>query len=153
MSTEPFVPHPLKAALNGENCFFGQEEGECPFIRACYTLQLLIDLGADPKLCVEEDQRRIEQLLGLSDADVQTIMQFQVLISILPDADKPFKHDLTCQETKRQLLEMIEGGADLMLCCKKDRLIIEDFLNWPNEKLDTYETQSSQERAALFCPK
>ena len=89
----------------------------------------MIDFGADPKLCSEKDQWHIEQLLTMCEAD------YERLAMILKLAGKPnrFHHllsrRLTYQERKEWILKKVEIGADLLLCSKRERQRIENFLS------------------------
>lgn len=126
MSANPHLPHPLKAALDAENIYqgvgiplVGRRERTPPLL-VRETLLMMVELGSDPRLCSEEDQTRIQQLLNMSPVDYGHLAAFRCILN--QGHDQPFAN------TREQLLELHGRGADPNICCERDRKLIERVL-------------------------
>ena len=100
------------------------------------TVQLLIELGADPNLCVAKVKSRIEELLAMSPEECKQLDELQnvVFLSRFDPNRRSFR------ERRDKLRELIAQQAEPKLACERDRQIIEDFLSWSEREIDTRDT-------------
>ena len=152
---QPLLLHPLEAALKGENwrCDWDWQEdltykyNTTASLRSRDTVSLLIELGSSPELCLPEAQSRIHQLLNMSEPECEKLVTFQSLIE--QHAHARFDIDQShIMEVKQKLLDLIDGGADISLCCQKDQQAIQQILS-RKPATETGVEEFNSERAAV----
>ena len=107
------------------------EFGPTSTLRVRATIRLLIDLGADPQLCKDEEIQRIETLLDMSSENCKTVATLQTLAGRLTHFEQKSVRDKISE-----LKELIAEGANLDLCCDRDKKKIGIFLAWSEEEIE-----------------
>ena len=111
------------------------------------TLQLLVELGADTKLCTTEDQQRIDQLLKMSSKDLNSMVTLQKLVC-QPQRGRDNYNDRDFRDRRDDLREAIRQGAEPNLCCARDRKRIEQFLEWSEDEINTLDREREEKLAS-----
>ena len=106
------------------------------FLRVPATIRQLIDLGADPQLCKDVEIRRIETLLNMSSDNCRTLATLQTLASCLLHFEQKSVRDKISE-----LKELIAEGANLDLCCDRDKKKIGIFLAWSEEEIEVFDKE------------
>ena len=128
------------------------EDLESSSLQTRATLQLLVELGADPKLCTQADQERIMQLLNMTDQelnDMAAMERLAVQPRFLPDREVGLCYPISFRERVNRLREMIDRGIDPGLCCNRDREKVSEMLQWSESEIDSLDTQRNEYRAFL----
>ena len=137
----------LSSALRGEGengmlSWGCKEFGLASSLRVRATISLLIELGADPQLCKDEEIQRMETLLQLSLENCKMVAALQTVIEQLRNsyysADKRFGDGI------KELKELVAGGANSDLCCHRDIKEISRFLALSEEEIDTRDERRRQ---------
>ena len=114
------------------------------------TLQLLMELGADPDLCTQADQERITQLLNMTDQELDDMAAMERLAlqsRLLSDRYGKSRHPISFHERVNRLREIIDRGVDPGLCCERDRKRISEMLQWSESEIDLLDRQRNESRA------
>ena len=111
------------------------EWGLASSLRVRATIRLLIDLGANPQLCSENEIHRIEVLLKMSSNDCKMVAALQTVLEI-PKSLLTIIHDESFRSRIAKLKELIAAGANIGLCCDRDRERIGLLLSWSEEEID-----------------
>ena len=107
------------------------EFGPTSTLRVRANIRLLIDLGADPQLCKDEEIQRIETLLDMSSDNCKTVATLQTLVDLFAHVEqKSFRDKIS------ELKELIAGGANPDLCCNRDKYKIASLLALSREDID-----------------
>ena len=107
------------------------EFGPASSLRVRAAISLLVDLGADPKLCKDVEIQRIETLLKMSSDDCKMVAALQTLASQISIWDYfNYQHE-NFHDTVSELKELIAEGANVNLCCDRDKKKIGNILAWP----------------------
>ena len=100
-------------------------------LRVRATICLLIDLGADPQLCKDDEIQRIETLLDMSSENCKTVATLQTLVDLFAHVEqKSFRDKIS------ELKELIAEGVNLDLCCNRDKDHIASLLALSREDID-----------------
>jgi ankyrin repeat protein len=118
-------------------------------------LQLLIELGADTNLCTPKHKKRIAQLLSMSPEDCEAMMALQnAALQHNVHYSVPINEMLPFREKREKLKDLVDGGADIELCCDRDKEWIKDILRWTDEELDAKDRELAEvqdaEKASMF---
>ena len=108
-------------------------------LRVRATIRLLIDLGADPQLCKDVEIRRIETLLKMSSDNCKMGAALQTVIGQLTVWKYNIREKESLRDKLSKLKELIAEGANLDLCCDRDKKRIGEFLAWSKEKIEAME--------------
>jgi len=118
-------------------------------------LQLLIELGADTSLCTPKQKNRIEQLLSMSQDNREAMIALQKA-ALLNNIHYTVSITdlLPFRERREKLKDLVDGGADIELCCDRDKKWIKKFLRWTDAELDEYDRELDElqnaEQARMF---
>lgn len=109
-------------------------------------INLLIEHGADPKLCDIEAESRIQKLLAMSSEERKNMSAFQKLVRISPFGEDIYNDERRTYRERRMLLDqLIKDGADPGLCCPRDEERIKIFMNWTERRLEELDQQREEE--------
>lgn len=111
------------------------EFGPASTMRVRATIRLLIDLGANPKLCKDVEIQRIETLLKMSSDDCKMVAALQTLASQISIWDYFNIQHPNFPDTENELKRLIAEGANVDLCCDRDKKKIGEILAWPEVKI------------------
>ena len=112
------------------------ELGPASFPRVRAIVNLLVEFGADPQLCKDEEIQRIETLLKMSSDDFKMVAALQTVLEQLLYWEYEGYHMKSLHDKVRELKELIAGGANPDLCCDLDKKRIGEFLAWSKEEID-----------------
>ena len=129
---------PLSSALGSES--FDENPPEWDIASSIHvkaTVELLIELGADPNLCNREDIGRIKQLLNLSLEECNAVAALQPLLEqpSVPNEWLQIYHK-SFRDRIRELKELIAGGVDPNLCCKRNQQYLSMLLGLSDQEID-----------------
>lgn len=100
-------------------------------------IKLLIEYGADPKLCAIEVENRIQNLLAMSIEDRGNMAAFQDVVRMTPfGEDLKIDERQTYRERRSRIEQLIENGADPALCCSRDEESIRIFMDMTDRMLE-----------------
>ena len=99
------------------------------------AIQLLIELGADPNLCAPLAKQRVEELRAMSQQEQDSMTALQTL-AFQPQYGKDWTRK-SLRERRAELTTLIAAGAEVKLCCARDRRRIEEMLGWSEQEIDT----------------
>ena len=116
-------------------------------LRARATINVLVDLGADPQLCKDEEMKRIETLRKMSPDNCKMLAALQTVVEQLGNPDATVYEKKSFRDSINELKELIAGGANPDLCCDRDKRQIGRFLAWSEEKIDTIDEHRRAELA------
>lgn len=103
-------------------------------------IKLLIQHGADPKLCDIEAENRIQKLLAMSSEERKLLSTFQNLVRISQFGEDIYNDERRTYRERRLLLDqLIKDGADPGLCCSRDEKIIYIIMGWTEEELEEFD--------------
>lgn len=105
---------------------------ELTSLRVRAMLELLISFGANPNLCAPDVKARIAQLLSMSSAERESLSALQL---VMAEPTWPEPRKTSFWDRKDQLTQLLQKGADPGLCCKRERLRIEEFLAWSDDEI------------------
>lgn len=133
----------LHSALRSENDFrlYLGTSRQTSSLRVRATISLLIDLGANPQLCKDEERQRIEALLKLSSDDCKKITALKTVIEQLnwwTDKTKSTRDGI------KELKELVAGGAILDICCDHDQKETGRYLAMSEEEIDKVDKKRNQ---------
>ena len=111
------------------------EFGPASTMRVRATIRLLIDLGADPKLCKDVEIQRIETLLKMSSDDCKMVAALQTFASQISIWDYFNYEHPNFHNTVNELKRLIAEGANVDLCCDRDKNKIGEILSWPEVEI------------------
>lgn len=136
---QPPFTLPLKAALDreGYECASESEVASSSSVRD--TVKLLLELGANPNLCPEVEQARIQQFVTMSDGDYATLDALQYFLRQPRFGED--NHEDSFRERKNQLLRLVDKAAHLRLCGKRDKDRFKQFMDWTEDELDAFDKQ------------
>ena len=123
----------LSSAIGSEG-YYGKEDepwdefGPASSLRVRATIGLLVDLGADPKLCKDEEIQRMETLFQMSSADCEMVAALQTVFSQLRNYRSKKYYKKSFRERVSELKKIIAEEANLELCCDRDKKRISRFL-------------------------
>lgn len=111
-------------------------------------IKVLIEHGADPKLCEVQVAKRIQELLAMSSEELERTTALQNLIRLWPsDADIFTRERRSYRERRGVLFQLVEEGADSGLCCARDEERIQMFMQWSEQELDEHDKQMEKDVA------
>lgn len=128
----------LSSALDGES--YGVEHliadlSPCrSSIETRAVVRLLIELGANPNLCAPTAKQRVEELLGMSPQDQDSMNALQRLVMQAQFGEVHSKRSF--RERRDELRTLIAAGPEPKLCCARDRRRIQKFLGWSEQEID-----------------
>ena len=109
-------------------------------------IKLLIEYGADSKLCAIEAENRIQKLLAMSCEDRRNMTAFQKLVRISPFGEDIYNDERRTYRERRNLIEqLIKNGADPGLCCSRDEERIQIFISWTDRRLEELDRERDEE--------
>ena len=144
----------LSSALSSEGCCEkhiepSDEFGRASILRVRATINLLVDLGADPQLCKAVEIRRIETLLKMSSDNCKMVTALQTVIDQLADWKYNDCEKESLRDKLSKLKEVVAEGANLDLCCDQDKKKIGEFLAWSKEEIEAMDEERTLFRALV----
>ena len=139
----------LSSALEGEG-EYGMPSREFDLassLRVRATISLLIDFGADPQLCRNEEIQRMETLLQLSSENCKMVAALQTVIKEVRHGS--YSVDKSFRNGTKKLKELVAGGAILDICCDRDKKEIGRLLALSEEEIDNRDEEVLLQLALL----
>ena len=132
---------PLSSALGSEGHSEPDNEPSVEFcltssLRVRATISLLIELDADPQLCTDDEILRIETLLKMSSEGCKMMAALQIVVEQLRWWRHRANYLKSIRDGINELKELIAKGANLDLCCDRDKKDIANFLGWSERQID-----------------
>ena len=139
----------LSSALQSErdNGALYWDFGPASSLRVRAMISLLIDLGANPQLCTDEEIQRIETLLKMSSDDCKMLDKLQNVMDQLHGRYYEAYNMKSIRDWIKDLIELVAGGAILDICCDRDKKTIGRFLAWSEEEMDNRDKQLTSQLA------
>ena len=106
------------------------EFGPAFSLRVRATVKLLVDFGANPKLCKDEEIQRTETLLQMSSNDCKMVAALQTLADPISNLRYLYYKEKSVRDSVSELKELIAKGASTDLCCDQDKQRIGEVLAW-----------------------
>ncbi len=119
------------------------EFGPASSLRVRATVNLLVDLGADPQLCKDEEIQRIETLLKMSSDNRKMVAALQTVVE-QPRHPNDAVHKKSFRDRVSELKELIAEGANPDLCCDRDKQQIDKLLACSEEKINDMDEQRTR---------
>lgn len=114
------------------------------------TLELLINLGADPNTCVVDDETRIDQLVNLSSTDYQAL---KILLQCKSwEALQTPTLPQSYHQTQGKLKTLVIDGASSELYRPKEKNRLEEILRCPDGLLDALDEARQRYLHNTECP-
>ncbi len=132
---------------NGESFERSKEFGSASILRIRATIKLLEDLGADRQLCKDEEIQRIETLLKMSSDNCKMMAALQTAVGQLESWKYNFDEKKSLPDKISELKELIAEGANLDLCCNRDKKSIGAFLAYSDKEINTIDEKRAQQMA------
>ena len=132
----------LSSALRGEGVkrvWRCKEFGLASSLRVRATISLLIEFGADPQLCTNDEILRIETLLKLSSDGCKMMAALQTVVEQLRWWTHRAYYLNGIRDGINELKELLAGGANLDICCDRDKKEIGRFLALSEEEIDDWD--------------
>ena len=129
----------LHSALQGENdleAHYGKNSRQTASLRVRAMISLLIDLGANPQLCTNNDIQRIETLLKWSPDDSKLLAKLSKLREQIVCWNDPDYNKESVRDGIKDLKELVAGGTILNICCDVEKKDIDRFLALSEEEID-----------------
>lgn len=122
----------------------GDECGPASSLRVRATINLLIDLGADPQLCKDKERQRIETLLKMSSDDCKMLAKLQTVIEKLGYYNHTAYKEESFRDRIKDLKEFVAGGPILDICSDRDKKTIGRILALSEEEIDESDERRRQ---------
>ena len=125
------------------------EFGPASSLRVRATVRLLIEFGADPQFCKDEEIQRIETLLKMSLDDRKMVAALQTLVEKLRYGTHTIFEKESLHQRVSELKELTAKGANPHLYCTRDNQLINNVLNFSEKDINDID----EKRMALgFTP-
>ena len=112
------------------------EFGPASSLRVRATVKLLVEFGADPQLCKDEEIQRIETLLKMSSDDRKMVAALQTLLEKLRYRTHTIFKKKSLRHRVSELKELLTEGANPELCCTRDNKLIGNVLNFSEKDIN-----------------
>lgn len=112
------------------------------------VVQLLIELGADPGLCAPRNEKRINELLGMSPQECEHMTALQRVV-VQPHWTLDDESDRSFRERRDELRTLIAAGAEPKLCCARDKRRIKEFLGWSEHEIEALDKKLEAYHAVM----